>query len=157
MRVSAWIRRSAMVAACVLALGLDALAQSSEGKSDRSGNFKWWALPSARAELGLSAKDAEAIEQIFQSTVPTLREQYRALKSEESTLEKLLDEGKADEDRVGDAIERVETARASLAKTRALMLYRMHRLLTPDQRALLKQWHERRDRTREGKDLDGRG
>ena len=43
-------------------------------------------------------------------------------------------------------IDRVEAARSALAKTRTLMLYRMHRLLSPEQRVRLEAFERERAR-----------
>jgi len=52
----------------------------------------------------------------------------------------------------------VEDARAALNRTRTLMVYRMHLLLTPDQRVKMKALHDRweQDRRKTGRQQSGR-
>ena len=56
---------------------------------------------------------------------------------QEAALSRLLAESSDNEAIVVRTIDRVEAARSALAKTRTLMLYRMHRLLSPEQRRKL--------------------
>jgi Spy/CpxP family protein refolding chaperone len=56
--------------------------------------------------------------------------------------------GTAPETEVMKMVDQVETARADLNKTRTLMVYRMHLLLTPDQRIKMKALHDRWEQER---------
>jgi Spy/CpxP family protein refolding chaperone len=68
----------------------------------------------------------------------------------EASLSKLLAEATVDEGSLSQQIDKVEAARARASKTRLLMLYRMHRLLAPDQRQRLEVMHQRMKQERRG-------
>ncbi len=57
-------------------------------------------------------------------------------------MSQLIAEGTASEAKVLQHIDRVEASRSAMGRTRSLMLYRMHRLLTADQRVKLKALYE---------------
>lgn len=136
----------------VASLVLPGVAPASDQEPGKDTRRKWWNSVTTRAELGLSERDAAAIEAIFQATVPTTQRQIGELKEAERVLEAVLANPAADEKKVAEAVDRVETARSALAKTRTLMLFRIDRLLTPEQRAKLKAIHERDRHERKDKD-----
>lgn len=94
---------------------------------------KWWIDTKLRGELGITDQQSAAIEQIWQKSLPALREGRQKLDKLEEALSKLTDG--VDEAAVIAQAERVESLRAELNKGRTLMLYRMHRMLTAEQRA----------------------
>jgi Spy/CpxP family protein refolding chaperone len=59
-------------------------------------------------------------------------------------LTKLLSEASAKESVVVKAIEQLEAAQSALSRTRTIMLYRMYRLLSPEQRAKVQAYYERK-------------
>ena len=105
--------------------------------------WKWWLYD--RAELSISDQQSTAINQIFESTIPKLRETRQELDRAEEDLSRTIKEHKADVAVVSGLLDRVEGARSFYNKTRVLMLYRMHLLLTPDQRTKLEALRARRD------------
>ena len=122
-------------AACLLALaiGLGPSFAGTEGQRPS----KWWQSPICKSRVGLSDGQTAELERIFQSVRDELRAEKAELEKQEATLSRLLTESNGDEAIVVRTIDRVEAARSALAKTRTLMLYRMHRLLSRDQRAKL--------------------
>ena len=82
--------------------------------------------------------------------LPELRAEKAALEQQERELTRLLGDRRADEAIVVRTIDRVEAARSALAKTRTLMLYRMHRVLSPEQRVRLDAYHEHRNAPGDG-------
>lgn len=136
-----------MVATAVMADG--GLQEGSARKDSRSGrSMKWWQSDRFREELALTAEQSARIEEIFQAMLPKLRAAKGDLDRLDGTLSKLVAEGTADEAIVAQQIDRVEAARSELSKTRTLMLFRMHRILSADQRAKLKTLHEQWERER---------
>ncbi|WP_291986432.1 periplasmic heavy metal sensor [Luteitalea sp.] len=126
----------AVGAACLVALAMGlglAVAEGSEGQRPS----KWWQNPVCKSRVGLKDAQTAEIERIFQSVRDELRAEKAELERQEAMLSRLLAESNDDEAVVVRTIDRVEAARSALAKTRTLMLYRMHRLLSPDQRARL--------------------
>ncbi len=108
----------------------------------------WWKAPETRAELGISDKQSKEIDEIFQSTYPTLRASKDELDKLDQILAATIKEGVADIATVTRQVSQAEQARAKLATTRTTMLYRMHRLLSPEQRVKLNAMLERREAER---------
>lgn len=104
--------------------------------------FAWWKNEQFKADLGLTAEQSQRIDAVFQSTLPLLRQQKADLDTLEAKLSTLV-EADVDEAKVSPAIDRAESARGSLSKTRTLMLLRMRQVLTPEQRTRFKALHDR--------------
>lgn len=98
--------------------------------------WKFWQGES-QTEIGITAQQAAAIEQIFQGALPKLEAAKERIDKLEATLSKTIQDNTADLATVSEQVDRLEAARAELSKTRTLMLYRMRALLSPDQRAKL--------------------
>jgi Spy/CpxP family protein refolding chaperone len=111
---------------------------------------KWWQSAAVSTEVGLTADQSQELEGIFQSMLPRMRAEKDELDRQERTLSRLVREATVDEASILQAVERTETARADANKTRILMLYRMYRVLTPDQREKLKAIHERNKQRKRG-------
>ncbi len=112
---------------------------------------KWWIDPKLRAELGIIDQQSAAVEQVWQKSMPTLLDGRERLEKLEDALSQMTQRDGSDEGAVIAQIERVENLRAELAKGRTLMIYRMNKILTVDQRAKVKAMHEqRRDPSRRG-------
>lgn len=116
-----------------------------------SGKVKWWLSEPFVSELGLSVEQSDKIEAIFQSSWPDLKACKEDLDRLEDRLSDMIAEGTAPEAAVIQQIDRVEASRSAMGKTRSLMLYRMHRVLTRDQRSRLKALYEKLERRRAGK------
>ena len=123
----------------LLALGVAGLAAGQTSQP-----FYWWRSEPVKKDLGLTSDQATRIDSIHQSTLPELRQEWDDFNRCDSKLSRLI-ETSSDEALLARQIDRVETARASLNKTRSLMLARMRLVLTADQRARLKVLHEERE------------
>lgn len=121
--------RLMVLAALLLAIG--APVASAQG-------FKWWQNDRFQRELALTTEQVGRLEEIYQAAGPAMRAQKGALDRLQNDLSAMVNDGRADDTVAADLIARVETARADLGRTRALMLYRMRRLLTSDQHLKLK-------------------
>jgi Spy/CpxP family protein refolding chaperone len=113
---------------------------------------KWWIEPKLRAELQITDQQSALVEQIWQKSLPSLREGREKLTKLEDALSKLTDG--TDEAAVIAQSERVESLRAELNKGRTLMIYRMNRILTADQRAKVKAMYDHNDQGRRGPSSD---
>jgi Spy/CpxP family protein refolding chaperone len=122
----------------VLGTALQA-AQSSQQPS----RWKWWQDDKTKAEIGLTEEQASEVELVFRSALPKLKEAKSQLDTLEEDLSRMIRERTADESAVASQIDRVEAARSELSKTRTLMLYRMHRILTPEQNTKVQAIHDR--------------
>ena len=119
-------RRFALVAAAVVGAAiLGAPNASAQG-------FKWWQSDTFVRELGLTTDQSTKIEAIFQATVPVLRRQKDALDRAEADFNQTIEA--SDDAQVMAQVGVVEAARSELNKSRTMMLLRMRRVLTPDQR-----------------------
>lgn len=153
----AWVLTGLLIAAAVPvgaaqppAAGQQAaVAASSQGHGKGQGQpFKFWV--NWRTELGITDQQAAAIEQLWQSNLPELRTDRERLDRLETALSQLMHDG-ADETAVSAQIDRVEEVRSAMSKARTLMLYRMNRVLTPEQREKLKAMHDKWEASRRGK------
>ena len=131
----------------VLALQATALASQSH---------RWWSSEEVRHELQLSDEASARIESIFQATIPELRSGWRELDVLQNKFDKLVARDDVTEAEVAHDLEHLETARAELRKTRTMMLFKMHRVLTAEQRATLKAYNERRRKERRDHDRHDR-
>ena len=134
--------------------------RGSDGRADGRGKdehrLPWWKAPDTRAELGLSDKQSKDIDDIFQETVPGLRAAKEELDKLDDAVAKLIKEGIADNAVVMRKVGEAEQARANLTTKRTVMLYRMHRLLTPEQRVKLDAMFAAREAERRKNDPNGR-
>lgn len=105
----------------------------------------WWIDPESRAELGITDAQSAAVEDVWQKSAPKLREGRAQLEKLEDALSEMI-RSDAPETTVIAQIEKVEAMRAELSKARAIMIYRMNKVLKPEQREKVKAKMERRDR-----------
>jgi Spy/CpxP family protein refolding chaperone len=133
-------------------------AQAGAGPERRGGEHRvpWWKAPDTRAELGISDRQSKDIDDIFQETLPGLRAAKDELDKLDDAVTKLIKEGTADVSVVARQVGQAEQARANLTTKRTVMLYRMHRLLTPEQRVKLDAMFERREAERRKNNDPGR-
>ena len=111
---------------------------------------KWWKHPRVTQELNLTPEQSSEIEKIFVKSRPKLIDLRADLEKKQLALQVAMEDKTADRASVEKKIEEVETARASLQKTRAMMLLDMKQVLKPDQwEKLLSKQEERRERMQE--------
>ena len=127
--------------------GKDTAAAPSASERER---WKWWLYD--RAELGITDQQSTAINAIFESTIPKLRESRRELDTAEDELARTIKESKADPSVVSAQLDRVQSARTMHDKTRVLMLYKMHMLLSAEQRTRLEALRARQDAARKDRE-----
>lgn len=132
-------RRLLPLAVLATMLAADLVASSQSGPQ----SFIWWRNEQSKKELGLTAEQVARIDSIHQSMIVELRQEVDDLQKCEAKLDRLL-ETSTDEALLARQIDRVETARANLNKTRSLMFARMRLVLTAEQRDRLKVMAERR-------------
>ena len=117
----------------------------SDGKEPRD-RWKWWLYD--RAELGITDKQSSDIDHIFESTMPSQRAKREELERLEAALATLTSENRADVATVAQQVDKVESLRSEINKTRTVMLYRINLLLNADQRVKLKALIDKRDAER---------
>jgi Spy/CpxP family protein refolding chaperone len=117
----------------------------SDGR-DGKDRWKWWLYD--RAELAITDRQSADIDRIFEETIPGQRAKREELERLEAALAVVVKENRADVGTVAQKVDRIESVRAELNKTRTVMLYRINLLLTPEQRAKLERLRARRDEER---------
>lgn len=130
-----------------------ALASATLVAQDRSRS--WWHDEETMAALGMTEQQTGDVEAIFQATLPRLRELKERLEALEAELSAMIRD-RRDEAVVVAKLDEVEHARGELNKSRTLMLYRMHRVLSPEQDEQLKELFDKRERERRGPPGQGR-
>jgi Spy/CpxP family protein refolding chaperone len=110
---------------------------------------KWWQDDRIKAELRLTPDQSARIEDIFQASLKNSKETIDELHKREEQLSNLIS-GSNDvtEAQVLKQAELVEMGRSTLSKARTLMLFRMYRVLSPEQRMKLQalREHDRQQR-----------
>jgi Spy/CpxP family protein refolding chaperone len=117
--------RCAGIAILIAGVCVSTLPVSAQG-------FKWWQSETFTRELGLTPDQSTQIEAVFQRTLPKLRTQKDALDKAEADFNQMVEA--SDDAQVMAQVGVVEAARSELNKSRTMMLLRMRRVLTPDQR-----------------------
>ncbi|MDP6373916.1 MAG: hypothetical protein QF463_04740 [Vicinamibacterales bacterium] len=135
------------VAACSLVL---VLAQSPDGLAQS--RSRWWQSEEVQQELRLSPDAASRIDEIYEAEMPIQRSGWREFNRLEKAFDKLLEREDVTEAEVSHELEHLEAARAELRKSRTLMLFRMQRVLTAEQRLLLDAYNKRRRDERRQRD-----
>jgi len=111
-------------------------------------SFKWWQDEKMKAELALTADQSAKIESVFQVSMATQRKNFDELGRREKEFSEMLLRDDTTEAAVMRQAEQVEALRAEMSKNRTLMLFRMNRILTTEQRMKFNELQERRDRER---------
>jgi Spy/CpxP family protein refolding chaperone len=122
-------------------------AQPNVQRTDTQ-RMKWWLRDSVKTELALSADQSAKLEEVYQGLYPRMSGAKESLDRLEKRLSDMIAPGTASEADVMKLVYEVEDARAALNRTRTLMVYRMHLLLTPEQRAKMKALHDRTEQER---------
>ena len=104
---------------------------------------RWWQSTDVKALLELTDEQSATLDRIYRKALPKLRESYRRQNAEEAALSQLVGDMDVEEIDITRQIDRVEGARSELSKTRLLLVFRMHRVLTEPQRATLNSWMTR--------------
>jgi Spy/CpxP family protein refolding chaperone len=133
----------ATVAGGARPVGAAELCQDVKAEGAKARSHKWWSSEEGKAEFGITPAQSKELEGIFQSFLPALKSSKADIERYQREVSRLLSEASASEAVVLQAIDRLEAAQSGLSKTRTLMLFRMYRVLTPEQRAKVKQFHER--------------
>lgn len=136
----------------VQALPRDGRDRPPGGPNRSDDRWKWWLYD--RVELGITDQQSAAINQIFEATIPKLRESRQEMERAEDELSRTIKEHKADLATISMLVDRAESARSQNTKMRILMLYRMHLLLSAEQRVKLEAVRARWDAARKDKDKE---
>ena len=116
----------------------------------------WWKAADTRAELGISDRQSKEIDDVFQSMLPGLRAAKEELDKMDEAVAKLVKDSTADVNLVARQVAQAEQTRGNLTTQRTIMLFRMHRLLSPEQRTKLDAMFARREAERRKNDSNDR-
>lgn len=108
----------------------------------------WWKDEREKAELRLGEEQASRVDAIFQEWWPKLRASYDELNKSEAQLDTLIKRKETSEADVVRQLQQVKEARGEVNKNRTLMLYRMYRILSPEQLVTLEEIRKRHERSR---------
>lgn len=143
-------------------LGLAATGAAAQGnrpggpppQGPPQGPFKWWQADETKAQLALTNDQSAKIEEVWQAAIPRLRAAGEDIDRYDKQLSKLLSANETTELDVIKGLNLVQVARNEWDRQRTLMLFRMQRVLTYDQRMKLKslreKWEQERGRGRRG-------
>ena len=123
----------------------DRIDPKTAADAAKAKNHKWWRSDEMRAQFGITDAQSVELERIFQSFVAALKSGMTDVDRYQKDVSKLMADAAASEVDVIQAINRLEAAKADLGRTRSLMLFRMYRVLTPEQRIKVKKFHEQKD------------
>ena len=123
-----------MAVAGLVGPGMARAQQRGEGQRPRPA---WWLDQSIAAQMNLSGPQKERIDAIFRSSEAGDSVLLKELVALREQLDALVAKADAEESAVFAAIDRVEHLRYQISRNRVFMLYRIHRCLTPEQRAVL--------------------
>ena len=152
-RALAGLCLAAIVAAAPAAAGRQEQPQpqqtqpQSQGQGNQDRRF-WWRDAALQKELGLSARQVEKIEKIWDTNMQRIRPVLKEMESVEAEFNRLIKENTAEERVIALQIDRFEALRSQINKARHLMIYRMHQVLTPAQYQKLTEHLERRRKDR---------
>ena len=108
----------------------------------------WWKDEREKAELRLADDQATRVDAVFQEWWPKLRASYEELNKREGQLDALIKRKETSETDVIRQLQQVKEARGEVNMNRTLMLYRMYRILSPEQLVTLEDIRKRHERSR---------
>jgi Spy/CpxP family protein refolding chaperone len=132
-----------MNVARIVGCALVALVASASHASAQP--FKWWQDDKVKTELGLTPDQSAKLEGVFQASMTPQRKYLEELDRQEKQFSALLLKDDTTEAEVMRQAAQVEVLRSELSKAHTLMLFRMNRILTPEQRVKVNEMHNRRE------------
>jgi Spy/CpxP family protein refolding chaperone len=106
---------------------------------------KWWRVPEMRAQFGITDAQSAELDGIYHSFYGALKSGTTEVERYQRDVSQIMADTASTEPDVLHAIDKLETAKARLSRTRTLMLYRMYRVLTPEQRVKVKKFQDHKD------------
>ena len=120
---------------------------------------KWWQDEKIKAELRLAPEQSARIDEIFTAWFANarLKDQVDELNRREEQLSNLISGNDVTEAQLLREADQVEALRSALNKDRTLMLFRMRRVLSAEQRSKLVEIQKAQERERRGGRVPERG
>jgi Spy/CpxP family protein refolding chaperone len=126
----------------------DQRVEARRGGSESPQRSKWWLDEKIKADLRLAPEQSARIDEIFESIFPKLKDKVEDLNRREAQLSALISGNDVTESELLRQADQVEALRSSLSKARTLMLFRMRRVLSADQRTKLVEIQKAQERER---------
>jgi Spy/CpxP family protein refolding chaperone len=108
-------------------------------------SWEWWKDEAVKKEMQLTPEQLRNISNLYDRRVRDMKPMDEAYQKERKELDKMSSERLVEVSVYSIQVSRVEALRTELFKTRTVMLYQIHRMLTPEQ---IKKLDEIRDRRR---------
>lgn len=118
--------------------------------------YAWWKDEKAVAAAAFSTEQGAEIDRIFRESIEKMRPIREEVLHLQKVLNQTIDANVAEVSAFTKQVEKIENKRAELNKLRLVMLYRMHRVLTPEQNTKLLAYFEKREAERRKQDGDRR-
>jgi Spy/CpxP family protein refolding chaperone len=112
-------------------------SHANDGRGDDHQPRKFWVDPALRAELGITDQQSSTIEALWKKDLQLRTDARTRLEKLETQLDQMMLDAALDENAFMAQLEKVEAARTEANKARMLLLYRINKVLYPDQRAKL--------------------
>lgn len=133
-----------------------AASQSSSGRGNSQNrpnpnqivSWEWWKDESAAKEMHLTQTQVRKISGLYENRVRQLKPVYEELERQRDELDKMSRERTVEVAVYAIQVNRVEALRSELNKTRTIMLYEMHRVLTAEQMVKFREILDRRAKAR---------
>jgi Spy/CpxP family protein refolding chaperone len=116
---------------------LGSVALADPGQGPQAPRSKWWHQADVQRALRLTPAQVRSLESAFQETFPQRRALGRELETMDRTLQSAILSGDVDDATLARLSARTERVRAKRYVARTLMLVKMYRVLTPEQRGRL--------------------
>jgi Spy/CpxP family protein refolding chaperone len=130
--------------------GADQRGSRSGQPQGATRGFKWWQDETVRGELRLAPEQSTQIEEIFTASFAKMKGKADELNRREEQLSNLISGNDVTEAQLLREADKVEALRSSLSKDRTLMLFRMRRVLSAEQRSKLVEIQKAQERERRG-------
>jgi Spy/CpxP family protein refolding chaperone len=109
---------------------------------------KWWLDEKVKTDLRLSSDQASRIDEIYQAFIAKMKDTADDLRHREEQLSQLISGNDVTEAQLLKEADQVEVLRGAIGKARTLMLFRMRRVLSADQRSKLTEIAKAREQAR---------
>jgi Spy/CpxP family protein refolding chaperone len=120
--------------------------QPSGGRSGSQVGWEWWNDADVQREIGLSAEKVHQIDDFYQRRIKDMKLIGDEFTKQFKELDAMTKAAVVDEPTYGLQVLRVESLRSRLIESRTMMLYRIYRILEPQQYRKLQDIFDRRAR-----------
>jgi Spy/CpxP family protein refolding chaperone len=100
---------------------------------------EWWKVPEVQRQVRLAPAQVTALDVLFRGSLAERKRLRAELDRLEAKLQRALEQADLDCETAVTLIDKVERTRAQRNTQRAVMLLRMYKILTADQRMALRQ------------------